>query len=178
MKKNTNKFLFLKRKAGLNLSTLVVMTVLAGLLFFIKTEMGKAQELLEEPVNLSQLSIIQENSFLPIVDPFDPKGIKITQQFDVVVTGYSSTPCQTWGDPFITASGSWVEDGIIANNLLPFGTKVRLPELYGNKIFVVKDRMHSRKKDYNMDIWFSSTQAALNFGINKTYVEVIEEIEA
>lgn len=172
MKKNNNKFFFLKRKTG---SYILAVAALAGFLFFLKTD---AQDLSGEPENFPQLSIVQENSFLPIADPFEPEGIEIVQQFEVIVTGYSSTPCQTWGDPFITASGSWVEDGIIANNLLPFGTKVRFPELYGNKIFVVKDRMHSRKKDYNMDIWFSSTQAALNFGINKTYVEVIEEIEA
>ncbi|MCK5044453.1 3D domain-containing protein [Candidatus Parcubacteria bacterium] len=178
MKKIINKFLFLKRRAGLHILTLVAMTILAGFFFFLKTEMGKAQDLLEKPENFPEFSIVQENSFLPVADPFEPEGIEIVQQFEVVVTGYSSTPCQTWGNPFITASGSWVEDGIIANNLLPFGTKVRLPELYGNKIFVVKDRMNSRKKDYNMDIWFSSTQAALNFGINKTYVEVIEETEA
>ena len=178
MEQKTKKFLFLKKEIGLYTSILVITAVLAGFLFLLSTEIGKAQESLEEFENFSQFSIIEENSLLPIANAFEPQNAKVTQEFQVIVTGYSSTPWETWGNPFVTASGSWVEDGIIANNLLPFGTKVRFPELYGNKIFVVKDRMHSRKQDNHMDIWFPSNQKALNFGVERTYVEVIEEVEA
>jgi 3D (Asp-Asp-Asp) domain-containing protein len=99
---------------------------------------------------------------------------KIVKKIPVVVTAYSSTPWETWGDPFITASGSWVRDGIIANNLLPFGTKVRMPEIYGDKVFVVEDRMNSRKGNYHFDVWFPSYRQALEFGAKKTYLEVLE----
>jgi len=88
-------------------------------------------------------------------------------------TAYSSTPEETDEDPFITASGIWVKDGIVANNLLPFGTKIRLPELYGDKVFVVEDRMNSRKGYYHFDIWFASKKEALQFGAKNTYVEVL-----
>src|SRR3989344_4334376 len=63
---------------------------------------------------------------------------------DVTITAYSSRPEETDSTPFIAASGKRVFDGMVAANWLPLGTKVRIPELYGNKIFVVEDRMHAR----------------------------------
>lgn len=94
----------------------------------------------------------------------------ITQE--VVVTGYSSTPDQTDEDPFITASGKFVEDGIIATNFLPFGTKVRFPELFGEKVFIVEDRMHKRFSD-RVDVWFPERHLAEEFGIQKSIMEII-----
>lgn len=73
----------------------------------------------------------------------------------VVVTAYSSTPDQTDGSPFTTAMGSQVRDGIIACNFLPFGTKVRLPEFSGDKVFVVEDRM-AKRNSHKLDIWMES----------------------
>jgi 3D (Asp-Asp-Asp) domain-containing protein len=91
----------------------------------------------------------------------------------VVITGYSSTPEETDEDPFITASGDCVHDGIVAANFLPFGSKIRIPEIYGDEIFVVEDRMHPRKKQ-QIDIWFPSKQEALEFGARYSYIEVLE----
>ena len=43
------------------------------------------------------------------------------------VTAYSSSPDETWGDPFVTASGRPVGDGVVAcPRRLSFGTKVRI----------------------------------------------------
>lgn len=96
------------------------------------------------------------------------------QKIKVLITAYSSTSDQTDDTPFITASNKYVKDGIIANNMLPFGSKVKIPELYGDKIFVVEDRMNRRKSDYHFDIWFPSKQLALNFGVKTAYIEVLE----
>ena len=92
----------------------------------------------------------------------------------VVMTAYSSTPDQTDDTPFITASGKHVADGMLANNMLPFGTKVRIPKLYGDKIFVIQDRMNKRMGNYRMDIWMPDRQSALNFGVKTVEVEVLE----
>lgn len=92
----------------------------------------------------------------------------------VVVTAYSSTPDQTDDTPFTTASGKQVTDGIIANNMLPFGTKVMIPELYGDKIFVVEDRMNKKKSDYHIDIWMPDRTLALNFGVKTAEIQVLE----
>jgi 3D (Asp-Asp-Asp) domain-containing protein len=93
----------------------------------------------------------------------------------VMITAYSSSPDETDDTPFITASNKYVRDGIIANNLLPFGTKVRIPALYGDKIFVVEDRMHKRKPNHQFDIWFPSKQLAINFGVKTAELEILED---
>ena len=92
----------------------------------------------------------------------------------VIATAYSSTADQTDDTPLITASGKEVADGIIANNMLPFGTKVRIPALYGNKVFTVEDRMASYKSNYHIDIWMPSTTSAINFGKKTAEIEVLE----
>jgi len=94
------------------------------------------------------------------------------QKILVVITAYSSTVDQTDDTPFITANGTFVRDGIVANNMLPFGAKIKIPELYGNKEFVVADRMNASKSDYHIDIWFPSYIEAKNFGVKRTYIEL------
>lgn len=117
------------------------------------------------------LLIIQGNSLSGIYPLPEPKVVK---KMRAIVTGYSSTVWQTDEDPLITAAGTRVRDGIVANNLLPFGTRIRIPELYDEKIFVVEDRMHWKKGYYHFDIWFPSYQEAKNFGVKRTYIEVLE----
>ena len=135
-----------------------------------KAEAGLSEN---QKLGINTLAVIQGNSFLPISEPyfFEPK---ITQKINVIATAYSSTVWQTDDTPFITAAGTYVKDGIIANNLLPFGTLVMVPELYPDKIFVVEDRMHSRKGYYHIDIWFPTYAEAKNFGAKTTYIEVLE----
>ncbi len=91
----------------------------------------------------------------------------------VWVTAYSSTLEETDATPLITASGETVRDGIVATNLLPFGTKIKIPEVFGEKIFVVLDRMHRRKANF-VDVWMPSKDAALKFGINFTEIVVLD----
>jgi len=90
----------------------------------------------------------------------------------VSATAYSSTVDQCDSTPFITASGQHVRDGIIATNFLPFGTKVRIPDIYGDKVFEVQDRMNAR---YNtrIDIWMGSRNEAMQFGLKQVKVEVL-----
>ena len=120
-----------------------------------------------------KLAVFSGNTLLPIASPSNPEP-QVTKSLTVVVTAYSSTIWETDDTPFVTAAGTQVREGIIANNLLPFGTKVRLPEIYGEKIFVVEDRMNSKKGYYHVDIWFPSYWEAKNFGAKRTYIEVLE----
>lgn len=96
------------------------------------------------------------------------------KKIKVIITAYSSTTWQTDDTPFITASGSNVKEGIVANNMLPFGTEIKIPELYGNKVFTVEDRMNSRKSQYQIDIWFPTLKQAKDFGVKETYINVLE----
>lgn len=98
---------------------------------------------------------------------------KVAKRIKVMATAYSSTVDQTDSNPFITAAGTHVRDGIVAANFVPLGTEIRLPELFGNRIFVVEDRMHKRKR-YQVDIWFPEREQALDFGAKLTIIEVLE----
>jgi 3D (Asp-Asp-Asp) domain-containing protein len=120
---------------------------------------------------VEQIIVFQENSILGISNPFEPEKEPI--KIPAIVTAYSSTPWETDEDPHITASGKIVRDGIVANNLLPFGTKIKIPEIFGDKIFVVEDRMSWEKSNYQFDIWFENYFEALKFGAKQTYVEIL-----
>lgn len=90
----------------------------------------------------------------------------------VSATAYSSTVDQCDSTPFITASGQHVRDGIIATNFLPFGTKVKVPELYGDKVFEVQDRMNARYST-RVDFWMPSRGEAIQFGLKQIKIEVL-----
>jgi len=133
---------------------------------------GKADEEFSPFSYSLDLKISQQTTFLPDFSPFGgyPKVIKTVK---VMVTAYSSSVWETDSSPFITASGESVRDGIIANNLLPFGTLIKLPEVFGDKVFVVNDRMSSQKGPYHFDVWFPSQDQALEFGAKLTDIEIL-----
>ena len=164
----------------INLKILIVLVtvgILIGLLPILETKSQEAESWFE--IGLTgewqpeRLAMVEGNSLLAISNPSEPES-QVARKIRVVVTAYSSTPAQTDDNPYITAAGTWVREGIIANNLLPFGTKIRIPELYGDKVFVVEDRMHQRKGYYHVDIWFASYGEAKNFGAKRTYIEILE----
>ncbi|HEX4104006.1 MAG TPA: hypothetical protein VHZ04_00820 [Candidatus Paceibacterota bacterium] len=88
------------------------------------------------------------------------------------ITAYASVPDETDSTPFITANGTYVHNGIVAVNGLPFGTKIELPSLFGDRIFTVEDRT-STKVHNTVDIWMPSVTAALDFGAHKNVAVVV-----
>lgn len=89
------------------------------------------------------------------------------------VTAYSSTPDETDSSPLTTANGTRVHDGVLATNIFPFGALVKIPQYFGDKIFMVEDRMHHRKTNF-VDVWMPSKEAAQEFGIHYTEILVLE----
>ncbi len=167
-------------KRRLNIILLLILTLITlgiGVFSSLEIEIPEAKANLISPIFDSkyslELAIFQENSLLSLSSPVNPEP-ETTQKIRVIITAYSSTVWETDDSPFITAAGTLVRDGVIANNYLPFGTKIRIPELYGDKIFVVEDRMSWRKGNYQFDIWFPDYWQALNFGAQRTYIEVLE----
>jgi 3D (Asp-Asp-Asp) domain-containing protein len=130
--------------------------------------------LIEEPqyalAEIGDLAVLQSQALIQLSDPAVP--VVVSSRL-VIVTAYSSTPDQTDSSPFITASGSYVRDGIVAANFLRFGARVRFPEISGDKIFVVEDRM-APKNNHKMDIWFPSRGEAINFGVKRLKVEILQ----
>ncbi len=121
-----------------------------------------------KPENKQSLfMIIGGDSLMGVNEPLLPKTMK------VVLTAYSSTPDQTDGTPFITASNTRVRDGIVAANFLDFGTKVKIPSLFGDKVFTVEDRMAKKHND-KIDIWFPEKYLAKNFGVKEAEVVILE----
>ena len=115
--------------------------------------------------------LIQGNSVLSLSKHFYSLPKPTVNKILVIITGYSSTPQETDNTPYITASGTRVHDGIVAANFLRFGTKIKIPALFGDKVFVVEDRMNPRNQ-YHVDVWFPSRQAALDFGAHLAYIEI------
>jgi len=112
----------------------------------------------------------------------------------VVATAYSSDPWQTDNDPFVPADGSDYKEEFekkgfvraIASNDYPLGTKVRFPDIYGNQVFVVRDRMNRRYTGkYRVDVYHiegdeqnqvdqnKSRQKAKDFGVKWVKMEIL-----
>ena len=128
---------------------------------------------LKNPVQIMSNIQLVKNGKLTVCK-LNKEAYETVKKVKMIITAYSSTPDQTDDTPFITASGKHVASNIVANNMLPFGTKIRIPELYGDKIFVVEDRMHTRKGNYMADIWMPEYSQAKNFGVKVTEIEVVE----
>lgn len=99
---------------------------------------------------------------------------QIAREVYVESTGYNSEKDQTDDSPFITANGEHVFWGGVATNFLPFGTKIKIPDYYGDQIFTVNDRMN-RRYTTRVDIWFPEKKQALNWGIRRKVRIVILE---
>ncbi len=135
---------------------------LIALLLIVGTlKVGLAEEITNEALNLGYPTALLNQS-----------PVNFPKQVQVTITAYSSRIEETDDTPFITASGGKVRSGVIAANWLPFGTKVKIPKIFGDRIFVVEDRMHEKNKN-KLDIWFPTTSEAINFGVKTAIVEVL-----
>lgn len=94
----------------------------------------------------------------------------------MTVTAYNSEVAQCDSTPCITADGFNLcehnQEDVIATNILPFGTKVMFPELFGDRIFTVHDRMNA-KYSYRADVWMRDHGDAIQFGANYNIQMVI-----
>ena len=131
----------------------------------------------KEESNKVALPTVQGNALMARYEPavlFTP----LTDNFyfyTVHITAYSSSVDETDSTPFITAAGTRTRDGIVAANFLPLGTKVKIPELFGDKTFTVEDRMNRRFSD-RVDVWFPSKWEAREFGKQRAQIVVFKEI--
>ncbi len=116
---------------------------------------------------------VAQTKYLPL-----NKDIKTQKAIRISLTAYTSSIEECQGDPCITANGFNLcrqdQEDTIATNRLPLGTKVKIPELYEDKVFVVRDRMN--KRYYNRaDIWMQEKEKAIQFGIKRNVKLIIVE---
>jgi len=122
---------------------------------------------------VEQLERLAENMNRLPANPDKPAS----QLGSYVITAYNSEVGQCDNDPCTTANGFNVcQHGIedtVAANFLPFGTKIKIPDLFGDRIFVVRDRMNSRYQD-RIDVWMLHKADALKLGVRLARVEVLD----
>lgn len=118
--------------------------------------------------NIGEFSILGENNpTLPKIEEKQP-----TKVVKMSITAYNSDSAQTDNSPCITASGMDIckrgAEDIVATNYmhLPFGTIVKIPELFGEKEFIIHDRMNARYSD-RLDVWFKDYASAKKFGVKR-----------
>lgn len=115
-----------------------------------------------------------EPSTFPVASERQP--IKATW---VVATAYSSDVNQTDNTPCIPAADydlcqQYEQQGFgntIAANFLPLETQVKLPDLFGEQIFVVRDRMNERYGLGRIDVWLPTRAEAETFGVKYIKME-------
>lgn len=99
----------------------------------------------------------------------------------MTMTAYSSDVGQTDDSPCIPALHTYnlcehyEQEGAqdtIATNFLPLGTKVRFPDLYGDKVFTVRDRMNKRYGRGRGDFWMPTRGEAITFGVQQVKMEI------
>lgn len=149
----------------LDLAALLLLTILIALLWLDLRYVQKDISDMESERDLLTLKILEMRK--------DSEYLKERLEIRMAkVTAYSSTTDQTDATPFITASGTMVRDGVAAANFLPFNTKIRLPEVFGEKIFTVEDRM---KRNDLVDIWFPTREEAMRFGVRNLKMEILSD---
>lgn len=145
----------------------IKVTSINGIALLMLTNMGAG---LGTSIDIAEVS--QERA-IAITSVAKTNAIQANKsRLPVIVTAYSSDEDQTDDTPFITASGEYVRDGIVAANFLPFGTKIKIPKLFGEKIFVVKDRMAKRFSD-RVDVWVHDRIAAKRIGVQSAEIIVL-----
>lgn len=124
---------------------------------------------------VNQKSVFNTVNFekgLPISDDLI---VDYTKKF--VITAYNSESSQCDDTPCITANGFDVckhnTEDTIATNVLPFGTKIKIPSLFGDRVFVVRDRMNDRYTN-RIDVWMRKKSHAKMFGIQYAEVEILD----
>ncbi|MDP3997828.1 MAG: hypothetical protein Q8P73_05000 [bacterium] len=85
-------------------------------------------------------------------------------------SAYAPSPYQTDSTPCITAAGTRVREGVVASNFLPLGTILSI----NDDLYIVEDRMNPRYSGQYIDIWFPSTEEALQFGRRKLEAVIID----
>ncbi len=183
LKKNQNKIITLKQAKK-------VVILLVFILFFefflfpapvVASQMEESTDISQEPGIISSqdevnqdvtINVLEFNGKLP-----DSAAADIKFSKHLTITAYNSEAGQTDDSPCITANNFDVcENGVedtIAANFLPFGARVKIPELFGDRVFVVRDRMNKRYVN-RVDVWMIEKPDAINFGVKIAKIEVLK----
>lgn len=125
--------------------------------------------------------VVRKEIFTPIDYDYSARstssGERVVYHGRHSMTAYTSEVAQTDASPCTTANGfnvckHGIEDTIAAN-FLPFGSKVKIPELFGDRVFIVRDRMN-RRYDSRVDVWMKDKSDAMQFGVRSARIVVLK----
>jgi 3D (Asp-Asp-Asp) domain-containing protein len=126
-------------------------------------------------INNKMIAAASENVFAGRLP--ENQNLEVISTTKRIVSAYNSEVAQCDDSPCITANGFNVcEHGIedtVAANFLKLGTKIRIPEAFGDKVFVVRDRMNKRYSN-RIDIWMVKKEDAKLFGVQALKIEILE----
>ena len=128
-----------------------------------------------EPRDLTsaRLSLRLPESEIKVEEVIKPVG---SLSGPYIITAYNSNRAQCDNSPCITASGFNLcqhnTEDTVAVNFLPLGTKIKIPELFGDQVFVVRDRMHRRHQN-RIDVWMRDYKEAKQFGVKTAKIEIL-----
>ncbi len=91
----------------------------------------------------------------------------------ITATAYTSRKAETDSSPYIAAWGDHVFWGMLASNNFPKGTKIQIPDYFGDKMFIVLDRMNSRYY-HRLDIWMPKLSQAKKWGARYIKIKVFK----
>ena len=181
LKKNHRKFFSLKQAKKVVI-ILVVSLCFEFILFPMPALAAIEVELFEVGQNQGMIADVASEINENITINVELNGKLPQSQDDIkwsrylVVTAYNSELGQTDDSPCITANNFNVCDyGVedtIAANFLPFGAKVKIPELFGERVFTVRDRMNRRFSN-RVDVWMQEKPDAVNFGVKIAKIVVL-----
>ncbi len=131
-----------------------------------KENYQKTESIFDQVIKASEIYSVEEK-----IEKENYPGLVPTrnQNVKILVTAYSSTPDQCWGDPFTTASGAKVRKGTMAcPPQYPFGSKIKIK---GMGEYVCEDRGGAIKGNH-FDMWFESRAQALAWGKRTVEAEI------
>ncbi|MDD5527925.1 MAG: hypothetical protein PHO56_03015 [Patescibacteria group bacterium] len=186
-----------KNKLIERLLVLISLLTLANLVFFpVPTLADTENSAINSGIFTSNYQLVPENQGYSLIQILNPevmvygnsridighlplnKGLEAKYSVNTVLTAYNSEIGQTDDTPCITASGFDLckhgQEDVVAINGVKMGTKVRFPELFGDRVFVVRDRMNARYGSSRVDVWMLSKADAKNFGVRSAKMEVLE----
>ena len=155
--------------------SIIIVVAISVFVSALPTQAVQAQSILSPLWDIFKSGSSTELAIFPVAEDKVP-----VKTMTVVSTAYNSLVGQTDNSPCITANGhdlckQYEEDGFgntIAANFLPMVTQVKFPELYGDKIFIVRDRMNARYGYGRIDIWLPEYSEAKTFGVKRLKMEI------
>jgi len=156
-----------KHKLYVSLSLLSLVNFMTPQPVAAKTAVSPMQAIVQDAAAAAQSAVKAGPApMLPIIATVPAK-----RTLRVIATAYTSTVAECDSDPFTTASGAKTADGVIAANGFAFGTRIRIPDYFGDKVFIVLDRMG--RGGNRIDIWMSNRHDALEWGVRNIRIEVL-----